>query len=184
MSGPSGAGKTTLHQKLLLDRTMKKHLVKIVSATTRKKRPGERPGQHYVFLTKAQFAQNIRKGYFLEWQKVFTDHYGTPKAAAEKILRSGKSVLLCIDVKGARVVFKAFKDAVGLFVTAPSFAALKERLQLRQTEDAWALKRRLAVARQETKEARRYDYVVVNRKIARAVYELKQIIKKELKITT
>ncbi|MFA6378201.1 MAG: guanylate kinase [Candidatus Omnitrophota bacterium] len=181
MSGPSGSGKTTLHQKLLLDKKIKKRLVKTISATTRKKRAGERHGQHYLFLTEKQFLNNIKKGYFLEWQKVFTDYYGTPKAQAEKILKTGKNILLCIDVKGAKIVFKAFKDAVGLFIKAPSLSILKKRLQKRGTESAQALARRLDIARREMKEAKHYRYLVVNTDVKKAVQKLKRIVIEELK---
>lgn len=182
MSGPSGSGKTTLHQKLLLDKKIKKRLVKTISATTRKKRAGERHGQHYLFLTEKQFLNNIKKGYFLEWQKVFNDYYGTPKAQAEKILKTGKNILLCIDVKGAKVVFKAFKDAVGFFIKAPSLSILKKRLQKRGTESAQALAHRLDIARREMKEAKHYRYLVVNTDVKKAVQKLKRIVIEELKV--
>jgi len=180
MSGPSGSGKTTLHRKLLLDKKLSHFLVKTVSATTRKKRVGEEHGKHYLFLTEKDFLQRIKKGYFLEWQKVFTDYYGTPKAQAEKLLKSGKSILLCIDVKGAKVVFKNFKSAVGIFIKAPSFKALKQRLVRRGTETKKAMERRLATARREMKEARRYSHVVVNDNVQRAVQEIKRIVNQEL----
>lgn len=182
MSGPSGSGKTTLHHKLLLDKKISRYLVKTISATTRKKRAGEKHGKHYLFLTKRDFLQRIKKGFFLEWQKVFADHYGTPKAQAEKILKGGKNILLCIDVKGAKVVFKHFKDAVGIFVKAPSLAILKKRLQNRGTETKKATDLRLSTARREMKEAKRYTYIIVNDDIQRAVGEIKHIICKELKI--
>ncbi len=183
MSGPSGSGKTTLHHKLLLDKKIKKYLVKMVSATTRKKRVGEKHGKHYLFLDKKDFLQRIQKKYFLEWQKVFVDYYGTPKSQAEKILRSGKNVLLCIDVKGAKVVFKHFKDAIGIFIKAPSLAILKKRLAKRGTETKKAMDLRLLVARREMKEARRYAHVVINDDVQRAVKEIKRIVYKELGVT-
>lgn len=182
LSGPSGVGKTTLHNSLLHDKKISRKLVKLVSVTTRKRRGKEKSGKHYLFFTKKDFLSRAKRGYFLEWQKVFTDYYGTPKANAQKVLESGKSVLLCIDVKGARVVFKKCKGAVGIFIKAPSVAALKIRLKKRGTEDARAVSRRLAVAKQEMKEAKRYRYAVVNDKFPKAVSELKNIIKKELKI--
>jgi guanylate kinase len=182
LSGPSGSGKTTLHNCLLKDRKIKARLVKVVSATTRKKRVGEKQGKQYWFFTKKQFLARKDQGYFLEWQKVFSDYYGTPKAQAEKILKRGKNVLLCIDVKGARVVFKNFKNAVGIFIKAPSAAALKNRLAARGTENAKTMKHRLAVAQQEMKEAKRYRYVVVNDRIQKAVGRLKKIMNKELRV--
>lgn len=179
LSGPSGSGKTTLHHALLLDKSVKKILVKTISATTRLPRPGEKHKVHYLFFSKKSFETRIRKGYFLEWQKVFTDYYGTPKAQAQKVLRSGKNVLLCIDVKGAKVVFKLFPDAVGIFVKAPTWCVLKKRLQGRGTEGKKIVEYRLAIARREMKEAKRYHYVVVNDRIAQAVKQLKEILQKE-----
>jgi len=181
LSGPSGSGKTTLHDHLFRDKRLRKKLVKLISVTTRKKRAGEIAGKHYLFFTKKDFLQRVRRGYFLEWQKVFTDYYGTPKLAVDKTLKSGKNVLLCIDVKGAKVVFKKCPEAVGIFVKAPSSAVLKERLSNRGTEDASALRHRLAVAQREMKEAKRYNYVVVNDKISKAVAALKKIIRKEVR---
>lgn len=180
LSGPSGSGKTTLHNHLLRDQRLRKTLVKLVSVTTRKKRVGEKAGKHYLFFGKREFLQRARHGYFLEWQKVFTDYYGTPKLAVDKTLKSGKNVLLCIDVKGAKVVFKKCPEAVGIFIKAPSSAVLSARLKKRGTEDANALRRRLTVAQREMREAKRYDYVVVNDKISKAVDALKKIIRKEV----
>ncbi|MCX5681202.1 MAG: guanylate kinase [Candidatus Omnitrophica bacterium] len=183
LSGPSGSGKTTLHNSLLRDKTISKKLVKIVSATTRKCRGKEKTGQHYLFFTKKDFLHRVERGYFLEWQKVFSDYYGTPRAQVEKILKSGRNVLLCIDVKGAKVIFRNFKDALSIFIKAPSVAALKNRLQKRGTEDKRIISRRLAVAKKEMKEATHYCYVVVNDDLQKAVSKLKNIIKNELRIS-
>ena len=122
----------------------------------------------------------IKMGYFLEWQRVFSDYYGTPKKPVEKILTKGENVLLCIDVKGARVVFKKFKDAVGIFVKTPSFAILKKRLEARASENKKTLQKRLAIAKTELKEARHYRYVVVNDVLVKALKKLETIILKEL----
>src|SRR5580704_13187649 len=82
ISGPSGCGKTTLHKALLQSPIVKGKLVKSISATTREKRPGERPGQDYLFINTKTFEERIKKGYFLEWEKVFDHYYGTPKKQA------------------------------------------------------------------------------------------------------
>jgi guanylate kinase len=181
LSGPSGSGKTTLHNVLLKDRRIKARLIKIVSATTRQRRVGEKQGKQYWFFTKKQFLDRKKQGFFLESQKVFADYYGTPKDQVVKALRQGKNVLLCIDVKGARVIFKGFKNVVGIFINAPSVATLKVRLQARGTEDAKTQKERLAVAQQEMKEAKYYQYRVVNDRVQKAVGILKKIMHKEFK---
>ena len=184
ISGPSGSGKTTLHKRLLLSGRLKGKLIKSISATTREKRPGERHGRDYLFLAARDFLAKKDKGYFLEWQKVFDHFYGTPLDAVKKILRTGKNVLLCIDVKGARVVGKQFSDCVKIFIKTPSWAVLKERLQGRASESGRELLHRLKVARQEMKEAKRYDYVVSNDTIARAFRELESIVISQLQKDT
>lgn len=180
LSGPSGSGKTTLHNALLCDKKTRKSLVKTISATTRLPRAGEKNKVHYLFFSKKLFQSRIKLGYFLEWQKVFNDYYGTPKAQVKRVLKSGRSVLLCIDVKGAKVVFDLFPDAVGIFVKAPSLDVLQKRLQGRGTEDKKVVAHRLAVARKELKEVKRYRYVIVNSQIKTAVKELKRIVEQEL----
>lgn len=180
LSGPSGSGKTTLHNALLCDKKTRKSLVKTISATTRLPRAGEKNKVHYLFFSEKLFQSRIKLGYFLEWQKVFNDYYGTPKAQVKHVLKSGRSVLLCIDVKGAKVVFDLFPDAVGIFVKAPSLDVLQKRLQGRGTEDKKVVAHRLAVARKELKEVKRYRYVIVNDQVKTAVKELKRIVEQEL----
>src|SRR5476651_960258 len=104
ISGPSGCGKTTLHKALLASPLLKGKLVKSISATTRNKRPGERDRRDYLFISTKMFEERIKKGYFLEWEKVFDHYYGTPKKQALNLIKKGINVLLCIDVKGARTV--------------------------------------------------------------------------------
>src|SRR3989338_6159784 len=104
ISGPSGSGKTTLHQRLLLSRRLKKKLVKSVSVTTRPKGPGEKHGCDYLFVSQETFRRRKKTGYFLEFKKFFGNYYGTTQKAVDRALKSGKNVLLCIDVKGAREV--------------------------------------------------------------------------------
>ena len=120
ISGPSGSGKTTLHKRLLESPVLKGKVVKSISATTRPKRPGEKNGRDYVFLTPKMFEHKISQGHFLEWQKVFGNYYGTPRRQAEALLNKGMNVLLCIDVKGARVVCREFPQALKIFIKTPS----------------------------------------------------------------
>src|SRR5689334_16611038 len=105
ISGPSGSGKTTLHKKLLASRRLKGKVVKSISATTRPRREGEIDGRDYIFLNQDDFVKKQKTGYFLESQKVFDYYYGTPAQNVEALLKKGKYVLLCIDVKGAKVVW-------------------------------------------------------------------------------
>jgi len=182
ISGPSGCGKTTLHKALLIDPQLNGKLVKSISATTRSKRPGERDGRDYLFLTKKIFEQRIKRSYFLEWEKVFDQYYGTPKVHAMNLLKKGINVLLCIDVKGAKTVAEDFPEALKIFIKAPSLKILEDRLRSRGSETPTSLKLRLKVARQELKEAPSYDYRVVNGDLNKALDELHEIIYKELNL--
>ena len=180
ISGPSGSGKTTLHNRLLDSPRLKGLLVKSISATTRARRPGEKHGRDYLFLTPVLFRHKIRRGHFLEWQKVFGNYYGTPRRQVRTLLNKGAHVLLCIDVKGAAVVRKEFPDALNIFIKTPSLKALRDRLTKRASETRETLAVRLAVARAELKEAGHYDHVVVNGRLDHAVRQLERIVRGEL----
>ncbi len=180
ISGPSGCGKTTLHKALLASPLLRGKLVKSISATTRPKRPGEREGRDYLFLSAKTFEKRIKKGYFLEWEKVFDHYYGTPKKQALDLLKKGINVLLCIDVKGAKAVAREFVRALKIFIKAPSMKILEARLKARGSESRGSLKARLKVARRELKEAKFYDYVVINADLNKALGKLQQIVCREL----
>jgi guanylate kinase len=176
MSGPSGSGKTTLHKALLGSPQFKKILVKSISATTRAPRPGEKKGKDYLFLSRELFEKRISRGYFLEWERVFDNYYGTPKQQVLKLLKAGKYVLLCIDVKGARQVKADFPDAVRIFIKTPSMKVLQDRLRERASETHQSLQLRLKVARAELKEGKTYDYVLTNGRLDKALRDLSRII--------
>jgi len=180
ISGPSGGGKTTLHKALLVNPQLKGKLVKSISATTRKKRPGELSGKDYLFLSEKLFVERIKKGYFLEWEKVFDHYYGTPRSQALKLLKKGINVLLCIDVKGAKTVAEEFPQALKIFIKTPSMKILKARLKARGSESKDSLDLRLKIARHELKEAKTYNYVVINDDLSKALGELQKIVCREL----
>jgi len=180
ISGPSGSGKTTLHQKLLASGKLRSRLVKSISATTRTRRPGEKNGKDYIFLTKKAFLSRRDRGYFLEWEKVFDNYYGTPKKKVDTLIRSGKNVLLCIDVKGAKTAGRCFPDAVRIFIKTPTIGDLKRRLAARGSETKKDLALRLATARRELKEAGKYDHIVVNGRLSAAFKNLEKIVCKAL----
>ena len=180
ISGPSGCGKTTLHKALLESPRLKGKLVKSISATTRIKRAGERSGKDYLFLSTKAFEGRIKKGYFLEWEKVFDHYYGTPKKQALNLLKKGINVLLCIDVKGAKTVAQEFPQALKIFIKAPSMKVLEARLKARGSESHKSLEARLKVARRELKEAKYYDYVVINADLNKALGQMRQIVYNEL----
>lgn len=180
ISGPSGCGKTTLHKALLLSPLLKGKLVKSISATTRSKRPGERPGRDYLFLSAKTFEERIKKDYFLEWEKVFDHYYGTPKKQALNLLKKGINVLLCIDVNGAKTVAREFPQALKIFIKTPSMKILEARLKARGSESRASIDLRLKVARRELKEVKFYDYVVINADLNKALGTLQQIVYREL----
>lgn len=180
LSGPSGSGKTTLHQKLLQSPAFKGKLVKSLSATTRLPRAGEKNGRDYLFLSKEEFIEKQKRGDFLEFMQVFENYYGTPKDKVDAALKKGKSVLLCIDVKGAKVVSSKYPDAVKVFVKTPTLADLKKRLSKRGTESSKDLELRFKFAKAELKEAKYYDHVVVNDSLAHAYRDLARILNKEI----
>jgi guanylate kinase len=180
ISGPSGCGKTTLHKALLVNPLLKEKLVKSISATTRLKRTGERDGRDYLFLSTKVFEERIKKGYFLEWEKVFDHYYGTPKKQALNLLKKGVHVLLCIDVKGAKHVAQEFPQALKIFIKAPSMKVLEARLKARGTENKESLEVRLKIARQELKEAQYYDHVIINADLDKALETLQHIVCNEL----
>jgi len=132
LSGPSGSGKTTLYGDLL---KKKLNLVKSVSVTTRPRRVGEKHGHDYFFISEKMFLYKKRAGHFLESEKVFDNYYGTPNKSVQELLKSGKNVLLCIDVKGARTVWRKHHKAVRIFIKTSTMEELKRRLEGRGSED-------------------------------------------------
>jgi guanylate kinase len=181
LSGPSGAGKTTLHDRLLQDPMFSGCLIRSVSATTRKPRGQERHGREYLFFTRKMFEYKIRTGQFLEWMKVFDNYYGTPMKNVAAARKKGQHVLLCIDVRGAFLVRKKVPQALMIFVKTPSLKELCRRLRARGTDTKESITLRLKTAREELKEAARYRYVIVNDKPDLAYKRLQEILKKELR---
>lgn len=179
LSASSGTGKTTLAHELL---KRDKNLVASVSYTTRRPRPNERHRTDYYFVTHGEFLRKKKKNGFLEWANVFGKYYGTPKKEVEALLRRGRDVLLVIDVQGAKKVKKVRPDAVFIFLSPPSKAELKKRLQKRGTESREEIEHRFKVATRELKELNDMtlcDYRIVNRRVPVARKVLKGIISAE-----
>ena len=176
ISGPSGSGKTTLHKMLLNSPELKGKLVKSISVTTRPMRDGEKHGKDYLFVTLKKFQYKIKAGHFLEWQKVFDNYYGTPKKNVRELLKAGKHVLLCIDVKGARVVHRIFPDAISIFIKTPSVAILEKRLEKRAQDTHDSKELRLKIAQQELAQAKYYDHRIVNDRLETAYRQLEDIV--------
>jgi guanylate kinase len=151
-------------------------LVFSVSCTTRERRPGEMDNVHYRFVSLEEFEAMVGADAFLEWAEVFGERYGTPVAEVEDALAAGRDVLLEVDVQGARSVKARVPDAVLVFLRPPSEEELARRLRSRGTEGGTELAWRLEEARREMAEAPRFDHVVVNDTVERAVEEVLGII--------
>lgn len=159
VSGPSGAGKSTLIRAAL---DAIPSLAYSVSATTREPRKGEVNGRDYVFLSREEFEREIEAGYFLEHAEYSGNLYGTPEYRVEEFLRDGLSVILEIELQGARQVRKKRSDAEMVFVRAPSIEETQRRLQGRATETPEALERRMTTAVEELAALEEFDHEVVN----------------------
>jgi len=176
ISAPSGTGKSTLARRLLASVPS---LAFSVSYTTRPRRSGEENGREYEFVDDARFDAMAEAGGFLEWARVFDHKYGTGRAATEAALAEGRSLVLDIDVQGARQVKASGLDAVLVFILPPDYTALAERLKRRGSEGQKAVSLRLAAARREAMEYARFDYVVVNADLEEASSELASIVRAE-----
>ena len=178
VTGPSGAGKGTLI-RALLDR--RDDLRVAISATTRPRRPGEREGREYTFLTEDEFTARVDRDEFLEHVEFVAGHrYGTLNAEVDRILGTGRSCVLELETKGAKRVKCLRPDAVTIFVQAPTFAELERRLRERATESAGEIGERLDLARRQMAEAADFDHVITNDDVERAADELEDVMRDEL----
>lgn len=159
ISGFSGAGKGTLVKRLLSDYD---NYALSISMTTRAPRNSEKDGVEYFFVTKEEFEKTIEEGGLLEHACYCGNYYGTPKKYVEEQLALGRDVILEIDVQGALQIREKFDDTLLLFVTPPSAAELKARLEGRQTESAEVIANRLSRANEESGWMKEYDFIVVN----------------------
>ena len=173
VSGPSGAGKSTLI-RAALDAVPR--LAYSVSATTRDPRPGEVDGRDYVFLSREEFERWISENRFLEWAEYSGNLYGTPEQKVEAFLEEGRSVILEIELQGARQVREKRPDAAMVFVRAPSLDETRRRLTGRATETEEALETRLATAVEEVAAREEFDYEVVNGDRERARKDMIEIM--------
>lgn len=181
LSAPSGGGKTTIAKALLAGRD---DVGYSVSATTRQPRPGEQDGKDYYFLSPEEFARRVDADAFLEWAEYGGNRYGTLRTAVDEVLRTGRHVVLDIEVQGARQVRERCQNAVSVFILPPSAAELVERLGGRNTEHPREVARRLRTAVQELRDATTYDYVVINTDRTQAVAEVAAIIEAETRRPT
>ena len=173
ISGPSGVGKSTVIAEVMHQRD---NLVFSVSYTTRPPRAGEEDGVNYHFVDKAEFERMIRDGELLEYTQYAENYYGTSLADIQAFASQGLDVLLDIEVQGAAKVRARCPDALFIFIIPPSFEELSRRLHRRNTDSEDVIAGRLAKARQEFREIPKYDYLVINDKVANAVHEIEAIL--------
>jgi guanylate kinase len=178
ISGPSGAGKDTVVQRMQ-ERGFPFHFV--VTATTRPKRANETHGKDYWFITKEEFAKMIEQNELIEYAVVYGDYKGIPKAQVREALASGQDVIMRIDVQGAETIRKMAPDALLIFITTGSEEELVRRLQERKTETFDSLAIRIATARKELQRVESFDYVIVNQdfKLDETVDTIRAIIHAE-----
>ena len=176
ISAPSGAGKTTLINRLL--KTESSFMFSI-STTTRPVRQGEIDGVNYHFVSKEDFCRMIENDEFLEWAEVYGNYYGTTKKEVDRIRKSGKIPLFDVDIQGSRNLKNMIQDGVYVFIIPPSLEVLKERLTGRKTEDSEQLKLRMKNAYNEISEYTNFDYVIINCNLESAFNRLMSIVNAE-----
>ena len=174
LSSPSGAGKTSISRQLL---EKESELTLSVSATTRKRRPGETDGKDYHFTDVESFQIQINQNAFLEYAKVFDHYYGTPRALVEDKLTNGQDVLFDIDWQGTQQLSEIMpEDLVKVFILPPSVSELEKRLLSRAQDTADVVAGRMAKAADEMSHYPEYDYIIVNHDLAESVSAVQKIL--------
>jgi guanylate kinase len=176
ISSVAGGGKSTLISLLL-----KRHedLLFSVSCTTRLPRPGDVPGQSYHFLTVDDFKSRIDRDEFIEWAEVHGNYYGTSKLFIENAIQSGHSILMDIDVQGAKIVKGKLPTATTIFILPPSEEIWIERLRSRATDSQEVIERRIHNGKVELSQSDWFDYQIVNDNLETAYRDLEKIIYSE-----
>lgn len=177
LSSPSGAGKTVISRAIL---EQDSEIELSISVTTRAKRPGEVDGVDYIFVDADRFKAMVEKGEFLEYARVFDNDYGTPRAAVEATLRSGRDMLFDVDWQGAQQLAQSARDdLVNIFILPPSMAELERRLKARAQDSDSVVARRMARAADEMSHWAEYDYVIVNEDLDDSVASARAILRAE-----
>jgi guanylate kinase len=173
ISAPSGAGKTTLcHELLKRFPAMRES----VSYTTRQPRNGEVHGQDYFFVSQEEFQRMIAEDAFAEWAEVHGNLYGTALKTLEEARKNGVDLVLDIDCQGARRLKEQLEGGCFIFILPPSMAELRRRLENRSSDEQEVIERRIRRAAEEIREARWYDYIIINDRFEHALEELSAII--------
>ena len=176
ISSPSGAGKTTVCQRIL--KKNQEYLYSI-SYTTRKKRKNEKDGKDYRFLSFKKFKEKIKRKKLLEWAEVYGNYYGTSKKIVEKAQKEEKVLLLVLDIQGGIAIKRKYAESVLIFILPPNMKELERRLKRRATDKGMELKKRMGNVFKEVSFLPHYDYVVVNKNLKDTVRIVDQIINAE-----
>jgi guanylate kinase len=174
VSGPSGVGKTTVCNELLKS----PQFARVITATTRKPREGEVDGVDYHFFSHDDFNNKVAQGFFLESAEVFENHYGSPKGAVLELLAKGKSVLLNIDVQGAKALRTSNEVEIAtIFLMPPSFSVLEKRLRGRSTDSNEVIEKRLTSSRGEFAQVHLFDHIVINDLVKNTAQRILDIVR-------
>ncbi|WP_035384235.1 guanylate kinase [Ferriphaselus sp. R-1] len=173
ISAPSGAGKTSLVQRLL---AINSGIHLSISYTTRAPRPGEVDGREYHFVSREAFMQMAERGDFLESAEVYGNLYGTSQSWINAQLHSGTDILLEIDWQGAAQVRKLFRGVLTIFILPPSIQALHSRLSGRGQDSAEVIAKRMAAARDDISHVSEFDYVIINDTLEVALQQLNAVV--------
>lgn len=179
IAGPSGVGKGTLIRGLL---ERLPNLELSISATTRAPRPGEQDGVDYHFLEPAEFERRVQAGEFVEYASYLGRRYGTLRSELERRTKAGKTIVLEIEVQGARQVRQAMPDALQVLILPPSIDALRTRLVGRGTDAPEQIEQRLRTAEQEIEARREFAHVIVNDRLEQATDELVTVVRSALPV--
>ena len=177
ISGPSGSGKGSIINGLLARDDKSRWLS--ISTTSRPIRANDIPGKTYNFVSKEEFEQKIKEGYFLEYTNYVGNYYGTPKEYISDKLKNGIDVILEIEIEGASNIKKLIPEALFIFIMPPSLKIMVERLKKRGTDSPEKILERFRRAYQEINDVTKYNYVVVNDDLDKAIDKVEAILKAE-----
>ena len=172
LTGPSGAGKTTLSKALL---EQKPGTLIMISYTTRSKRPGEVDGKDYFFVDKQEFQHLIDNGEMLEYAEVYGNLYGTSRSSIERVLKAGKNIILDVDWQGAQAVKKHFPQAVSVYILPPDENATRNRLQSRGEDSQQIIESRMAAYTEQLSHQNDFDHVLINQNLEDSIRKLGEL---------
>ena len=162
LTGPSGVGKGTVVKEIL---AKDKNIWLSISATTREPREGEKDGENYYFLDKKKFKEMIEQNLFLEWAQFAGNYYGTPLSSVNEKIKKGFTVLLEIEVEGAKQIKEKFPNSLSIFLLPPDKAELERRVRNRGTENEESIKKRLSRANYEISASNQFDFALTNQNV-------------------